>query len=72
MERSVDNGFLRKINFMKYQMLAVLVRSPPPQVVVYQTKFTPMYHALTTRKQQTVIRYNLFFQVNHHHHHEKR
>lgn len=24
------------------------------QVVVYQTKFTPMYHALTTRKQQTV------------------
>ena len=36
-------------------MLAVLVRSPPPQVVVYQTKFTPMYHALTTRKQQTVF-----------------
>ena len=53
---TVDNGFLRKINFMKYQMFAVMVRSPPPQVVVYQTKFTPMYHALTTRKQQTVIK----------------
>ena len=53
---TVDNDFLRKINFMKYQMFAVMVGSPPPQVVVYQTKFTPMYHALTTRKQQTVIK----------------
>jgi len=26
------------------------------EVVVYQTKFTPMYHALTTRKQQTVMK----------------
>ena len=24
------------------------------QVTIYQTKFSPMYHALTTRKQQTV------------------
>jgi len=26
------------------------------QVTVYQTKFTPLYHALTTRKQQTVMK----------------
>jgi len=26
------------------------------QVTIYQTKFSPMYHALTTRKQQTVMK----------------